>query len=109
MWSLIRIGPGSLYRSNSGLDKWEGFITNTNFLLPLDISLTTNMKKTQDETTKVKDTNEETMDVIASGDNKRKARAKVYKQKGKSGEELSTPLMLLGNDGTCHHLQWPIH
>ncbi|CAG8442168.1 1318_t:CDS:10 [Diversispora eburnea] len=93
MWSLIRLGSGSLYRSNSGLDKWEGFITNTNFLLPLDISLVTNIKKVQDEMTK----NEWTID-LASGD-KKKTRAKSFKQKGKSGEEPKSDIsILLGND-----------
>ncbi|RHZ67011.1 hypothetical protein Glove_303g96 [Diversispora epigaea] len=94
MWSLIRLGSGSLYRSNSGLDKWEGFITNTNFLLPLDISLVTNVKKVQDEMIK----NEWTID-IASGDNKKKTRSKSFKQKGKNGEEPKSDIStLLGND-----------
>ncbi|KAK9764138.1 hypothetical protein K7432_008616 [Basidiobolus ranarum] len=34
MWSLVRIGPSNFYRPLFGLEKWDGFIGNCNFLMP---------------------------------------------------------------------------
>ncbi|CAG8490317.1 1111_t:CDS:10, partial [Acaulospora colombiana] len=85
MWSLIRLGPGTTYRSNLGLDKMDGFATNANFLLPMDISSAT--KKAHEEMATACDSSGWTVDV-ADGDSKtKKSRVKGSKQKGKSGEE----------------------
>jgi hypothetical protein len=37
MWSLIRLGPASTYQSEFGLGKWDGFVTNANYLSRLNI------------------------------------------------------------------------
>ncbi|CAG8578307.1 13154_t:CDS:10, partial [Cetraspora pellucida] len=120
MWSLMQVGSGSTYRSNSGLDKWEGFITNANFLLPLEISLMANLsKKVQEELTKVKETHGWTIDVVGNDTNKaKKSRAKEdklanqitrkgFKQKGKNGDDIKndsgSTWPILGNE---NNQQW---
>ncbi|CAG8588764.1 10963_t:CDS:10 [Dentiscutata erythropus] len=121
MWSLMQIGSGSTYRSNSGLDKLEGFITNANFLLPLEIPLIANLtKKVQDELTRVKETHGWTIDVVGNDINKvKKSRMKEdklinpsrkgFKQKGKNGDDTKNDCgstwPILGSE---NNQQWTI-
>ena len=45
---LLYLGPAAIYRNNVGLDKYEGFTANTNYLLPW--TLATMMETTFKET-----------------------------------------------------------
>ena len=36
-WSLVCLGPSSLYSHNAGICDQPGFLTGTNFLLPWDV------------------------------------------------------------------------
>ncbi|CAG8613753.1 4507_t:CDS:2, partial [Acaulospora morrowiae] len=107
MWSLIRLGSGSIYRSNFGLDKVDGFATNTNFLLPMDVSFIA--KKDQDEVIGTSDLNGWTADMVGSDNKIKKSRAKGSKQKGKSGDEqkgdAGTSWPPLGNDSVQNDAQ----
>ncbi|KAF0472743.1 protein SMG8 [Gigaspora margarita] len=121
MWSLMQIGSGSTYRSNSGLDKWEGFFTNANFLLPLEIPLIANLtKKVQDELMRVKETHGWIIDVVGNDINKvKKSRTKEdklvnpsrkgFKQKGKNGDDTKndsgSAWPILGSE---NNQQWTI-
>ncbi|CAG8561680.1 2805_t:CDS:10 [Ambispora leptoticha] len=54
MWSLIHLGSNAIYDPKVGLDKWDGFVTNANFLLPWNIIVS---EHNQEDTTQVKDVN----------------------------------------------------
>ncbi|KAI7892705.1 uncharacterized protein EV154DRAFT_537337 [Mucor mucedo] len=47
--ALIYLGPSSIYKNNVGLDKVEGFMNNTNFLIPWSITTVTELKLRQQE------------------------------------------------------------
>lgn len=38
-WSLVCLGPSSIYGHNVGIQNQPGFITNTNYLLPWDVTV----------------------------------------------------------------------
>ncbi|KAL7630023.1 UNVERIFIED_CONTAM: hypothetical protein RMT77_019855 [Armadillidium vulgare] len=38
-WSLVCLGPSSLYSHNAGICEQPGFLTGTNFLLPWDVTI----------------------------------------------------------------------
>ncbi|CAG8599675.1 12860_t:CDS:2, partial [Racocetra fulgida] len=118
----VQVGSGSTYRSNSGLDKWEGFVTNANFLLPLEIPLIANLsKKVQEELIKVKETHGWIIDAVGNDTNKaKKSRVKEdklanqvtrkgFKQKGKNGDDIKndsgSTWPILGNE---NNQQWTI-
>ncbi|CAJ0828151.1 11097_t:CDS:10 [Entrophospora sp. SA101] len=64
MWSIIRLGSGSMYKPSAGLDNWDGFVTNANFLLPFDIPLIVNRPQfVQEELFRIKDANGWSMNV----------------------------------------------
>ncbi|CAG8434596.1 6983_t:CDS:10 [Ambispora gerdemannii] len=54
MWSLIHLGSSTIYDPKVGLDKWDGFVTNANFLLSWNIMLS---EHNQADTAQVKDVN----------------------------------------------------
>ncbi|KAI7908129.1 uncharacterized protein BX663DRAFT_493073 [Cokeromyces recurvatus] len=47
--SLLYLGPASFYKNNIGLDKVEGFTSNTNFLIPWSMTTTSEIKLRQQE------------------------------------------------------------
>lgn len=47
--ALIYLGPSSIYKNNVGLDKVEGFMNNTNFLVPWSITTVNELKLRQHE------------------------------------------------------------
>lgn len=47
--SLLYLGPASIYKNNVGLDKVEGFMNNTNFLIPWSITTLNEVKLRQQE------------------------------------------------------------
>ncbi|KAI8642020.1 hypothetical protein BD408DRAFT_344952 [Parasitella parasitica] len=47
--ALLCLGPANLYKNNVGLDKAEGFMSNTNFLIPWSITTTNELKSRQQE------------------------------------------------------------
>lgn len=44
-WSLLCLGPSSLYSHNIGIQDQPGFITSTNFLLPWDVTVKTDNRE----------------------------------------------------------------
>lgn len=47
--ALLYLGPSSMYKNNVGLDKVEGFMSNTNFLIPWSITTVNELKLRQQE------------------------------------------------------------
>jgi hypothetical protein len=47
--SLLYLGPSSIYKNNVGLDKVEGFMNNTNFLIPWSMTTLNEVKLRQQE------------------------------------------------------------
>lgn len=47
--ALIYLGPSSIYKNNVGLEKVEGFMNNTNFLIPWSITTVNELKLRQHE------------------------------------------------------------
>jgi hypothetical protein len=47
--TLLYLGPSTMYKNNIGLDKVEGFMNNTNFLIPWSITTLNEVKLRQQE------------------------------------------------------------
>lgn len=47
--ALLYLGPSNIYKNNVGLDKVEGFMSNTNFLIPWSITTINELKLRQQE------------------------------------------------------------
>ncbi|GAN00747.1 hypothetical protein MAM1_0002d00169 [Mucor ambiguus] len=47
--ALLYLGPSSMYKNNVGLDKVEGFMSNTNFLIPWSMTTMNELKLRQQE------------------------------------------------------------
>ncbi|KAK4311693.1 hypothetical protein Pmani_016826 [Petrolisthes manimaculis] len=79
-WSLVCLGPSSLYSHNAGICEQPGFLAGTNFLLPWDVTV-----KVQDR---------EKWPAIADTLGKKALMLKNKKNRGGDGAEFSVKIFL---------------